>query len=47
MRSGTSLAITWPLTITVMVNGQVISSDVPERIRNDRAVQLAYLGDGH
>ena len=33
--------------ITVMVNGQVIASDVPERIRNDRAVQLAYLGDGH
>jgi branched-chain amino acid transport system ATP-binding protein len=33
--------------ITVMVNGQVIASDVPERIRADRAVQLAYLGDGH
>jgi branched-chain amino acid transport system ATP-binding protein len=33
--------------ITVMVNGQVIASDVPERIRVDRAVQLAYLGDGH
>jgi branched-chain amino acid transport system ATP-binding protein len=33
--------------ITVMVNGQVIASDVPERIRSDRAVQLAYLGDGH
>ncbi|MEO5843963.1 MAG: ATP-binding cassette domain-containing protein, partial [Caldimonas sp.] len=32
--------------ITVMVNGQVIASDVPDRIRNDRAVQLAYLGDG-
>ena len=31
--------------VTVMVNGQVIASDVPERIRNDRAVQLAYLGD--
>ena len=31
--------------ITVMVNGQVIASDVPERIRNDRAVQLAYLGE--
>jgi branched-chain amino acid transport system ATP-binding protein len=31
--------------ITVMVNGQVIASDVPERIRSDRAVQLAYLGD--
>ena len=33
--------------ITVMVNGQVIASDVPERIRTDRAVQLAYLGDAH
>ena len=33
--------------ITVMVNGQVIASDVPARIRADRAVQLAYLGDGH
>ena len=33
--------------ITVMVNGQVIASDVPDRIRTDRAVQLAYLGDGH
>jgi branched-chain amino acid transport system ATP-binding protein len=32
--------------ITVMVNGQVIASDAPERIRNDPAVQLAYLGDG-
>ena len=32
--------------ITVMVNGQVIASDVPDRIRNDRNVQLAYLGDG-
>jgi len=33
--------------ITVMVNGQVIASDVPERIRNDVAVREAYLGDGH
>ena len=33
--------------ITVMVNGQVIASDEPDRIRNDPAVQLAYLGDGH
>ena len=33
--------------ITVMVNGQVIASDVPDRIRIDPAVQLAYLGDGH
>jgi len=33
--------------ITVMVNGQVIASDVPERIRTDPAVRLAYLGDVH
>jgi len=33
--------------ITVMVNGQVIASDAPERIRSDRAVQVAYLGDAH
>jgi branched-chain amino acid transport system ATP-binding protein len=32
--------------ITVMVNGQVIASDVPGRIRADPAVQQAYLGDG-
>jgi len=31
--------------VTVMVNGRVIASDEPERIRTDRAVQLAYLGD--
>ena len=31
--------------ITVMVNGEVIASDVPERIRNNRDVQVAYLGD--
>lgn len=33
--------------ITVMVNGEVIASDVPERIRANRAVQLAYLGSEH
>jgi branched-chain amino acid transport system ATP-binding protein len=31
--------------ITVMVNGEVIASDVPERIRGNRDVQVAYLGD--
>jgi branched-chain amino acid transport system ATP-binding protein len=31
--------------ITVMVNGQVIASDMPERIRNNADVQLAYLGE--
>ena len=33
--------------ITVMVNGEVIASDVPERIRSNRDVQVAYLGDAH
>jgi len=33
--------------ITVMVNGRVIASDVPEKIRVDRAVPEAYLGDDH
>lgn len=33
--------------ITVMVNGEVIASDAPERIRANRAVQLAYLGSEH
>ncbi len=32
--------------ITVMVNGSVIASDAPERIRNNAEVQAAYLG-GH
>jgi branched-chain amino acid transport system ATP-binding protein len=31
--------------ITVMVNGEVIASDLPERIRANEQVQLAYLGD--
>jgi branched-chain amino acid transport system ATP-binding protein len=33
--------------ITVMVGGSVIASDLPERIRTNRDVQTAYLGDGH
>lgn len=31
--------------ITVMVNGEVIANDVPEAIRNNAEVQVAYLGD--
>ena len=31
--------------ITVMVNGRVIASDVPDRIRSDAGVREAYLGD--
>jgi branched-chain amino acid transport system ATP-binding protein len=30
--------------ITVMVNGEVIASDVPEAIRSNPDVQVAYLG---
>ena len=33
--------------ITVMVNGAVIASDVPERIRSNSEVQVAYLGEAH
>ena len=33
--------------ITVMVNGRVIASDTPAEVRNNRDVQIAYLGDGH
>jgi branched-chain amino acid transport system ATP-binding protein len=33
--------------ITVMVNGQVIASDLPERIRAHPEVQRAYLGEAH
>ena len=33
--------------ITVMVNGEVIASDVPENIRSNPDVQAAYLGDAH
>ena len=32
--------------ITVMVNGVVIASDVPEAIRAHPEVRLAYLGEG-
>jgi branched-chain amino acid transport system ATP-binding protein len=31
--------------LTVMVNGQVIASGSPQDVRNDAAVQAAYLGD--
>jgi branched-chain amino acid transport system ATP-binding protein len=33
--------------ITVMVNGEVIASDTPERIRTNPQVRVAYLGEGH
>ncbi len=33
--------------ITVMVNGEVIASDAPQRIRSNRDVQVAYLGDAN
>jgi branched-chain amino acid transport system ATP-binding protein len=33
--------------ITVMVNGEVIASDVPEVIRSHPGVIEAYLGEGH
>ena len=33
--------------ITVMVNGEVIASDVPAAIRANAQVQTAYLGEGH
>jgi len=33
--------------ITVMVNGAVIASDMPEEIRRDPTVQRAYLGESH
>jgi branched-chain amino acid transport system ATP-binding protein len=32
-------------TVTVMVNGSVIASDTPERIRTNAQVRIAYLGD--
>lgn len=33
--------------ITVMVNGEVIASDVPDAIRSNADVQSAYLGEVH
>jgi branched-chain amino acid transport system ATP-binding protein len=33
--------------ITVMVNGEVIASDMPQAIRANPEVQIAYLGDSH
>ena len=30
---------------TVMVNGEVIASDLPQRIRSNREVQVAYMGE--
>jgi branched-chain amino acid transport system ATP-binding protein len=33
--------------ITVMVNGEVIASDLPENIRSNNDVQVAYLGETH
>jgi branched-chain amino acid transport system ATP-binding protein len=33
--------------LTVMVNGQVIASDSPSRVRADAKVQAAYLGEEH
>jgi branched-chain amino acid transport system ATP-binding protein len=33
--------------ITVMVNGQVIASDLPDNIRTNQAVKTAYLGESH
>ena len=31
--------------ITVMVNGEVVASDAPQAIRDNREVQVAYLGE--
>ena len=33
-------------SLTVMVNGEVIESGLPDAVRNSKAVQLAYLGEG-
>ena len=32
--------------VSVLVNGRIIASGPPDTIRSDRAVQMAYLGDG-
>ncbi|MGO1766993.1 MAG: ATP-binding cassette domain-containing protein, partial [Advenella sp.] len=32
--------------LTVMVNGSVLASGLPDAIRNNAAVQTAYLGEG-
>lgn len=32
--------------ISVLVKGQVICTDTPDNVRNNTAVQMAYLGDG-
>ena len=31
--------------VTVLVNGKIIASDLPDTVRADPAVRLAYLGD--
>jgi branched-chain amino acid transport system ATP-binding protein len=33
--------------ISVLVYGEIIATDTPARIRDNAAVQAAYLGDGH
>jgi branched-chain amino acid transport system ATP-binding protein len=33
--------------LTVMVNGQVIASGLPQEVRSNEQVQLAYLGEEH
>ena len=33
--------------ISVLVYGEIVASDTPERIRANEAVRSAYLGDGH
>ncbi|MEZ5537738.1 MAG: ABC transporter ATP-binding protein [Thiolinea sp.] len=33
--------------LSVLVNGHIIATDTVDEIRNNKAVQQAYLGDGH